>query len=211
MGRVSPRAYNSEQRAEQARRTRRCVLDAAADAFRRSGYAAATLRGIATAAGVSVPTVEQAFGTKARLLAAAIDVAIAGDDEQVAVLERDWVARADAAPDPAAFLQVTADVLAAAQERSAGLVLAVFEGAGGDADLATLAAELTRRRLGTASWAIDRLAARATLRDPDDARDTLWALMDPALFTRLTRHRGWSVEHYARWFARTATRLLLKD
>jgi len=208
---VPPRAYNSERRAEQARRTRRRVLDAAADAFRTSGYTAATLRGIATAAGVSVPTVEQSFGTKARLLMAAIDVAIAGDDEQIPVLERDWVARADAAPDPEAFLQVTADVLAAAQERSAGLVLAVFEGGAGDPDLAALAAELTRRRLVTAGWAVDRLAARATLRDPADARDTFWALMDPALFTRLTRHRGWSIEHYARWFARTATRLLLKD
>ena len=48
------------------------------------------MRAIAAAAGVAVPTVELGFGTKARLLKAAIDVAIAGDDEPVPVLDRAW-------------------------------------------------------------------------------------------------------------------------
>jgi hypothetical protein len=39
---------------------------------------------------VSVPTVELLFGNKARLLKAAIDVAIAGDDDAVPVLDRSW-------------------------------------------------------------------------------------------------------------------------
>lgn len=202
---MSPRAYRSDRRDEQARRTRRRVLAAATAAFGSAGWAATTVRGVAVAAGVSVPTVEQQFGTKARLLAAAIDVAIAGDDEAVPMLERDWTARAVAAPGPAAFLAIAAEVLAPAQERSAGLVLAVFEGARTDPELATLAAELGRRRLETARWVVERLAP---LRDPDDALDTLWTLMEPAVYDRLTRHRGWSTEHYARWFARTATRLL---
>ena len=41
--------------------------------------------------------------------------------------------------------------------------------------------------------------------------DTLWVLMDPALFDRLVRGRGWSVERYQRWFARSVRRLLVAD
>jgi AcrR family transcriptional regulator len=93
MGRVA-RSYRSPQRAEQARRTRRQVLEAATAQFLRSGYSGATVPAIARAAGVSVPTVELLFGTKARLLKAAVNVAIAGDDESVPVLDRAWTARA---------------------------------------------------------------------------------------------------------------------
>ncbi len=93
------RPYRSAHRQGQARRTRRRILDAAAAEFSSRGYAATTVAAIAAAAGVSVPTVEQAFRTKANLLKAAIDVAIAGDDEPVPVLQRPAAVAAAAAPD----------------------------------------------------------------------------------------------------------------
>ena len=46
------------------------------------------MRAVAADAGVAVPTVELAFGTKARLLKAVIDTAIAGDDEPAPMLAR---------------------------------------------------------------------------------------------------------------------------
>ena len=82
------RSYRSSRREAGARRTRRRILEAAGSAFVVGGYAGATIRAIAAEAGVSVPTVELLFGTKTRLLKAAIDVAIAGDDEAVPVLDR---------------------------------------------------------------------------------------------------------------------------
>ena len=164
------------------------------------------MRAIAEAAGVAVPTVELGFGTKARLLKAAIDVAIAGDDEPVPVLDRAWADTARNATSPAALLAVAAEVIAAAQSRSAGLVLAVFEGGRTDPDLAALARELTDQRAGTARWLVDALAALAP--PHADAADDLWLLMDPAIFDRLVRHRGWTPERYGRWFARTAHALL---
>jgi len=194
------------QRAERARRTRRRIIDAAAALFLERGYAGATVRAIAEAAGVAVPTVELGFGTKARLLKAAIDVAIAGDDEPVPVLDRAWADTARNATSPAALLAVAADVIAAAQSRSAGLVLAVFEGGRTDPELAALARELTDQRAGTARWLVDALAA---LTPPHpDAADDLWLLMDPAIFDRLVRHRGWTPKRYGRWFARAAHSLL---
>src|SRR5260221_7840909 len=126
-----PRRYRSSLRDAQARRTRRRVLDAATAVFLDRGYGGATIRAIADGAKVSVPTVEALFGTKARLLKAAIDVAIAGDDEPVAVLDRGWAADARQAGTAEEFLSVVAGVVAAAQARSAGVGPAVVGGAGG--------------------------------------------------------------------------------
>ena len=93
------RPYQSARRQGQARRTRQRILDTATAEFSSCGYAATTVAAIAAAAGVSVPTIEQVFRTKANLLKAAIDVAIAGDDEPVPMLERNWAMAATTATD----------------------------------------------------------------------------------------------------------------
>jgi AcrR family transcriptional regulator len=194
---ASPRVYRSARRQAQARRTRQRVVQAATAVFLERGYAATTMRVIAATAKVSVPTVEMLFGTKPRLLKAAIDVAIAGDDEPVAVLDRSWAADALAATDAREFLTIVAGVIGPAQTRSAGLVLAVFEGAATDPALAELATQLIAQRAHTAQWCVERLAGTGPLRDGcsrEEAIDTFWVLMDPAVFDRLTRHRGWTVE-----------------
>src|ERR1700712_4570364 len=126
-GQVS-RSYRSAGREERARLTRRRIIEAASAVFLARGYSGTTIRSIAAHADISVPTVELLFGTKAALLKTAIDVAIAGDDEPVPVLERDWTVAALAARSAEEFLTIGSGVIAAAQARSAGLVLAVFEG-----------------------------------------------------------------------------------
>jgi AcrR family transcriptional regulator len=188
------------------------VIEAATAEFLERGYAAATMRIIAASAGVALPTVELLFGTKPRLLKAAIDVAIAGDDEPVAVLDRSWTTDALAAQDVHEFLSIVASVIAPAQTRSAGLVLAVFEGAAADPALAELSSQLIAQRARTAEWLVDHLTAVGPLRDGctrEEAVDTFWVLMDPAVFDRLTRHRGWAVERYERWLAGAISRLLV--
>jgi AcrR family transcriptional regulator len=208
------RAYRSSRREAQARRTRRRVLDAATVVFLERGFAGATMRMIATRAGVSLSTVELLFGTKGRLLKAAIDVAIVGDDEPVAVLDRSWAEAAVRADTAHGFLGVVADVLGSAQERSAGLVLAAFEAASTDGELAEVAGQLTAQRATTAGWIVDQLAGKAPLRAGcarDEAVDTVWILMDPAVFDRLTRQRHWTLRQYRRWFASSVDRLLLGD
>jgi len=207
-----PRTYRSDRRAAQATQTRRRVLAAATGLFERQGYAATTVRAVAADAGVSVQTVEAQFGSKPRLLKACIDVAIAGDDDAVPVLDREWTAAAERATDPADVLAITAGVLGPAQERSAGLVLAVFEGAASDEGLAALADEMVRQRRGTATWLVRRLQHVAPLRSSErESVDTLWTLMDPALHVRLVRQLGWSRARYERWFATSAEHLLVPD
>jgi AcrR family transcriptional regulator len=178
------------------------------------GYSGATIRAIAGQAAVSVPTVELLFGTKARLLKAAIDVAIAGDDEAVPVLDRSWTSAAMACASAEEFLSIVASVIGSAQARSAGLILAVFEGSSKDPELAELAEQMIQQRMITADWIVDGLAGTADLRDEltrQDAVEAMWLLMEPAVFQRLVRHRHWTVNRYQNWFARTARRLLVAD
>lgn len=209
---TASRPYRSPVRAERAARTRAAILAAATASFLQEGYAGTTMRSVAQAAGVSLPTVELAFGTKAALLKAAIDVAIAGDDDPVAVLDRPWAGEARAMADPRDFLGLAARVLAAAQARSAGLMLALFEGVAGGDELDALRRQMVAQREVTAAWLTDRLAERAALRPRlrrAEAVDMVWALIDPALFDRLTRHRGWTAARYERWIADTLAAALL--
>ncbi len=212
--RAGGRSYRSQLRDERARLTRQRLLAAARDAFVARGYAGTTMRLIAAGAGVSVPTAELLFRTKAGLLKAAIDVAIAGDDEQVPVLDREWTTPARRASTVDALLSTVVGVLGPAQERSAGLVLAALEASATDADLAVLGEQLVRQRETTVGWLVDRITDLAALRPEltrQDAVDTVWLLMDPAVFVRLTERRGWSVPRYQDWVARSVRSLLLPD
>ena len=201
------RTYRSPRRDAQARATRRRVLEAATVLFLANGFAGTTVRAVAARAGVSVATVELLFGAKPRLLKAAIDVAIAGDDEPVPVLDRAWADAALNVESAEEVLARAADVIAAAQARSSGLVLAVFEAARADPTLADLTTELTAQRQVTARWLVAALARHTAV--GHDAVETLWVLMDPAVYDRLVRHLGWSRQRYREWFARSAGCLLL--
>lgn len=212
--REARRSYRSPQREARARATSRRVLGAATALFTEYGYAGTTVRAVAAKAEVSVPTVEALFGTKARLLKAAIDVAIAGDDEPVAMLDRHWAREATEATDVETLLSIVASVLAPAQDRSSGLVLSVFEGAKSDSELARVATQMTAQRAIMAAWIVDRLVALGSLRgeiSEDEAVDTLFALMEPALFDRLIHRRGWTHDRYELWMARSLLHLLASD
>lgn len=208
------RPYRSALRDDRARRTRRRVVEAATDVFLDRGYAGATMRAVAAKAGVSVPTVEALFGTKARLLKAAIDIAIAGDDEPVPVLDRPSAQAASQAASLCDLLSIVADMVAAAQQRSAGLVLAVFEGSSQDAQLEALKDQMVAQREITAAWVVRGMTRLAQLRpgcSADEAVDVVWLLMDPALFMRLTYQRQWSAGRYRDWLADALARLLISD
>ena len=206
------RPYRSPRREEQARQTRSRICAAAAAQFLDRGYAGATMRDIATEAGVAVPTVEAAFGTKARLLKAVIDAAIAGDDVPVPMLDRAWAERARAASDATGIAAEFAGTLTASAQRAAGLVLAALDAARLDPDIAEVAAQLCRQREIMAAWLVAELTARSSLRHGigrDEAIDTVWLLMDPAVFTRLTGQRKWTTMQFRAWFTDTVTLLLL--
>lgn len=205
------RRYHSPRRQEQARRTRERIIAAACDRFLASGYTAATMRGIANGAGVAVQTVELVFGTKRELLKAVIDVAIAGDDQPVPVLQRDW-ARAESTAEVTEFLAIAGHAVRTVADRVAGLLAVVDEAASTDHEIAALARQLDAQRATTAARIVTGIIERAPLRTGlrhEDAVDTIWLLMDPVVFRRLTRDRGWSPGHFEHWFTDSIHRLLL--
>jgi AcrR family transcriptional regulator len=206
------RTYRSPQRSAQARRTRERIIAAATDQFVTAGYSATTMRSIAAASGVSVASIELTFGTKVEVLKVAIDVAIAGDHEPVAVLNRSWATRAQTTTSVTEFLTVVARTLRPAMARSAGLVVAAQDAARSDPEVQQLAEQLSAQRAATVAWIVDRIRERGPLREGTtrrDAIDQVWLFMDPAVHQRLTRYRGWSPTRYQRWFVDTVTRLLV--
>ncbi len=200
------------QRTAAAQHTRQRIVAAATEQFASAGYPATTMRSVAAAAGVSVASVELAFGTKAQLLKTAIDVAIAGGHGPVAVLDRAWATAAQATPTVHEFLTAVGRTLRPAMTRSAGLVLAAYNAAETDPALGELAEQLAAQRAATVAWIIGGIRDRAALRAGLTRRhaiDEVWLLMDPAVYHRLTRYRGWSPADYEKWFTGTITRLLL--
>ena len=88
----------------------------------------------------------------------------------------------------------------------------VAQAAAGDRQIAELAAELDGQRRVVARWMVEALRDRGRLRaglDVDDAADTTWVLLDPAVHRRLTRDRGWSTDSFTAWLADSLARLLL--
>src|SRR5690349_16397972 len=79
-----------KKRVRDAPGTRRRMLEAARELFVRNGYGATTLKEIADRAGVAVQTIYFTFGNKRVLLKELVDVAIAGDLEPVATMDRAW-------------------------------------------------------------------------------------------------------------------------
>ena len=209
---IPRRSYRSERRERQARETRERILAVASAEFERGGFVATSMRAVAQAAGVSVPTVELAFGTKSELLRAAIRFAIRGDAEPVPMLKRPWAKSAHDASRVADFLAIVGRVLVKGERRSAGLILAAFEAANHDGSMSALADQLRGQRTETAAWLVDQLIRRTPLRGAitrEQAIDTVWLLMDPHGFVALTRDRGWTDERFAAWFIDSVQQLLL--
>lgn len=204
------RPYRAPGREARARRTRAGILSAGHDAFARRGFSA-TIGEVADLAGVSRATVELAFGTKAALLDAIVDVALAGDDEPVPVLERSWVR--DLAPASVAdFLAAAAGGFAAGARRVSPLLRALEEGASGNASLTELNERLSRQRTVMAAWVVDGVVGRGALaRDltPGQAREVVLVLIDPVVHGRMLVDWTWTVDRLSSWLARSFQRLLV--
>jgi AcrR family transcriptional regulator len=205
---VVKRRYESEHRREQARLTRRAVLDAAAALFVDPGYAATPLTAVAARAGVAVQTVYKIFGTKQALLSELVDVTVAGDDEPVALPDRQFARDIDAVPDARDKLERFAAHLVRVHERQATVMMALAGAATADPDAAAIwRKNLDERRQGMRMFAA-ALAATGRLR-PDHtvetAADVLWLAMDVRNYDWLVRERGWPAERFRRWYVDTVS------
>jgi AcrR family transcriptional regulator len=195
------RRYESPARARAAAGTRARIRAAATERFVHDGYEGTSMRAIAAAAGVAERTVYLAFPTKAVLLAECIRVAVRGDDEAQPFMARERQRAILAAP-PDRMLGLLADATAELMERAAAL-LAVGEGvAPGDAlvgEVRDRGRAATRADMQEIAEALARAGALKPGLKTEAAADVMYALAaSESVFLRLTAHRGWSREAYAR-------------
>jgi AcrR family transcriptional regulator len=208
------RDYRSTLRTAQAADTRRSIVAAAARLFIADGYGNTTIDGVAESSGVSRKTVFSAVGGKVELLKTALDWAVAGDDEPVAMAERPAIRDMLALEDPAALVAQWVHILVEIDVRAAGLLRALEVAADGDDEAAGLLDEYRGQRLIGARAVVKRLAALDALADTmlrADAADVAWLATDPLLFDRLVRSRGWSVGKFEAWLTAMLTGQLVRS
>lgn len=162
------------------------------------------MRDIASAAGVSFETVYANFGSKPGLLNQVLDMAVVGDDQPVALMDR---------PEFAALAHGTHRKRAAAAAalvtgingRTMGLMGALREASAVEPALASRLEDERRRQRMTVQVA----GALITGRDLSSTEsDGLWAVITVEVYELLTGSAGWNPGQYEDWLAGAITRLL---
>src|SRR5258708_21071824 len=196
-----PKRYTSQVRDEQARRTRRAIVTAAHDLFLAQGYAATTIDGIAEAAHVSRRTVFNSVGGKPTLLKLALDWAIVGDDEPIALADRPAIKAILAESDPRKALKLWVQTVTDVAARTTGLGEVLIAAADVDPAAAHLLADASRNRMVSATVFIRHLASLDGLPPgitEQRAAELCWALTDAHLYRLLVAQRSWSTADFNR-------------
>lgn len=198
------RRYESPRRARQAQETRAAVMAAAAELFTTQGWAGTGMRDVAKAAGVATETVYSHFSSKRVLLQAVIDVAVVGDDERVAVAERDEFAALGRGRRPERIAGAAA-LIRGINERTAAYAGVIREAAPGDEQISEVLAATRARQRRDVEAGLTLLLGRA----PTTVEaDEVWALMSPELYLLLVDTAGWTPDAYEAWMATLLERTL---
>lgn len=187
--------------------TRARIVQVATEMFLDGGYVATTVAAIAKAAGVSAQAVYLAFGSKSAILKAAVDIAAAGDDEEIALSARPWLDQVKACPDAYAALDIVVEQIAVVTERSSP-IYEVIRAASADPEVAQLAADVTAQRLET-SRDITALFSGKPGFDPamttEQATAIGYMLFSPEVHRLLVDDCGWTPQQW-RDYVRTTLR-----
>jgi AcrR family transcriptional regulator len=219
------RPYNAPRRTAAAAQTRQAILGAAKEEFEAHGWAATTMRSIATRAGVSPKTVEALFATKPALLEATLVVAFGGDaasnvNDNVAILRPEAVLemRGEAAremedaQDAATMMELSSALSREINARAAQICWAVETAVTSDERLAELWARLiAAQRYGlhwTAVLLLQKPGVRADL-TVREAEETIVTALDWNTYRTLTMKVGLTPEGVQAWTMRFFRRMLL--
>jgi AcrR family transcriptional regulator len=187
--------YHSPLRARQAAETRQAIVTAAIGLFGERGWAATTLPMIATEAGTAVDTIYSAFGSKSNLLMAAIDLAIAGDDEPTAMVDRPELAQF-AEGTRLERLRTGVRYTMGVYERSLPILRTLQEAAASDEAARARLQQYDNDRRDVMVVGLGFILGRPA---PDDFVDAIWALVSPEVLTMLTQKRGWPLADAEAW------------
>lgn len=206
--------HRGHARREQARATRRRIVDSAYRLFCDHGYPATTMQMIATAAGVATQTVHYVFRTKAALLQEVIEVAAAGEHEPAPVMERPWIREALGASDGRRALALAVEHGVDIYARVAPLNGALHAAASSDPDADAYWRSVSQARRSGMGELVAALAANQQIRPEltvQRATDLMYVLNSHETFLGLTRDSGWPLEEFKAWLYMTLCHQLLPD
>jgi AcrR family transcriptional regulator len=197
-------------RQRQVARTESRIITAATRLFLQDGYAATTLAAVADAAEVATRTVYVRFGSKAELLKRVLDVAIVGDTEPVAVIDRVTLDAAMTAPTRIERIAAVAAISREIMDR-AGPLFGVAQHVASVEPL--IAQHLQRGREETrnfhrAVWT--RMSDDGLLSPSCDLAwiiDTASVITAAETYLHIVGTFNWPLDAYAQWLRRTLTHL----
>ncbi|MDP9094572.1 MAG: TetR/AcrR family transcriptional regulator [Actinomycetota bacterium] len=185
-----------------ARETRRRIIEAGVRLFLQHGYVTTTVQAIADEADVAVATIYQAFGTKQAILAAALDVTIAGDDAPLPLLDGGWVEAARHERDFRRRLRLIVEGAARVAARTAPLKDVMRDAAATDVAARQLVRQDHDRRHRTQEGLVDLLIEVRPLGGRLDRRraiDTFFALVNSSTYDLLVIQQGWAMTEWQNW------------
>jgi AcrR family transcriptional regulator len=203
---VKGKTEAGRRREARARETRRRIVGAATASFLERGYHATTIESIAARAGVAAATVYQAFGSKAAVLARALDETIVGDDDTSPLLERDWVTTARSEPDPRRRLQMVVEGASRVAVRTAELKAVARVAAGSEPAVHELLHRDDARRLIT-----QRVLVEIVIGGPptESAVAIFYELVNSSAYLLATEQLGWDERTWRAWLVDVLARQLL--
>lgn len=189
------------------------IVEAATTLFCTQGYVDTTMAAIAAAAGVAVQTLYLRHGSKAAVLSAALDVAIAGDADPVQLAYRpdDFYVRAMEEPDAGRAIATWAHGARSICDRSHRLY-EVIRSASADPDVAEVLQKNRHDRAAGHRALSDALTAKAGYDSsvpPQRAADLLYALGTEDAYLLFVVDRGWDVDEWERWVVETVSAQIL--
>jgi AcrR family transcriptional regulator len=209
---ASKRAYDSTRRQAQARETQRLIAAVARDLFIERGYSATSVRDIADAAGVAVQTIYNAFdGGKPAILARVFDIGVVGDDEPVALADRDELRAILSSTDPRAAITIWTRMSTDIHMRFMPLMNTLREARSAEPLIDSLWRQnvIVYRHEGMSALAglLKRLKALPKGMTVARATDVIWAYVSFDTAEALIVERGWTPDEYAEWSATALMRI----
>ena len=198
------REYRSPRRLAAARETRARICAAAAALFLADGYAATSIRAIASAAGVAEKTVYLQFATKSAVLKMVVETAIVGNDEAVPAAAQSWFLEAVAETDLDRKLEQLVALTCDLHQRS-GPVFAIARGAAAvDPDVAALWAAGKQGHLADMTRMARSFQETGLLppgQDVESATTTLYVLLGPETWHLIRKELGQDETAYRTWLS----------
>jgi AcrR family transcriptional regulator len=179
------------------------VVEAARDLFVARGYVATTVADIAKEAGVALQSVYNAGKSKAALMHLVVDLAVAGDDEDVMLTDRPSFTAIAELPTAEKQVEKIAGLIAETMQRLAPVWVAYRQAAAVDPSAAESLEAAHRRRNETFAQMMSMVDQNRLRLSPEEATDTAWAIGSIDVYLLLRQIRGWNHEQYTRWLTST--------